>query len=298
MRVTQSMLSNNLLRNINTSYSKLSKLQQQIESGSVITRPSDDPVVAVKGMAYRNDLDKINQYDRNIREGNTWLDSSEEALGQVGDTLTRVKELLVQAANDTNTSEERQKICEEISQIKSHIIDIANTKVGENYIFSGTHTDQPLFNGNTINNSVTPAGAERAVSINVFDGISLEVNVSGKVLFANINNFMSTAENLLNTGATGESIGNLLGSGNTGLSGITEEVLKVRANVGARQNRIEMMSNRLSIQNVNVTKQLSQNEDTDYALAITEMTTAQSIHQASLSVGANIIQQTLVDFIR
>lgn len=298
MRVTQSMLSNNLLKNLNTSYSKLTKLQQQIESGSVITKPSDDPVVAVKGMAFRKDLNKISQYDRNIREGNTWLDSSEEALGQVGDSLIRVKELLVQAANDTNTSEDRQKICEEIAQIKSHLIDIANTKVGENYIFSGTHTDEPLFNGSTINNNVTPAGAERAISINVFDGISLEVNVSGKALFTNINDFFKTAENILNSGATGQSIGDLLGSGNTGLSGITEEVLKVRADVGVRQNRIEMMTNRLSIQNVNVTKQLSQNEDTDYALTITQMTTAQSIHQASLSVGANIIQQTLVDFIR
>ena len=298
MRVTQSMLSNNLLRNLNTSYSKLSKLQQQIESGTVINRPSDDPVVAVKGMAYRYDLDKINQYDRNIREGNTWLDSSDEALGQVGDSLIRVKELLVQAANDTNTAEDRQKIREEIAQIKTHIIDVANTKIGENYIFSGTHTDEPLYKGNTINTNVTPAGAARAISIDVFDGISLEINVSGKELFTKINDFMTTAEDLLNTGATGESIGDLLGSGNTGLSSVTEDVLKARANVGALQNRIEMMSNRLSARNVNVTKQLSQNEDTDYALAISQMTTAQSIHQASLSVGANIIQQTLVDFIR
>lgn len=58
------------------------------------------------------------------------------------------------------------------------------------------------------------------------------------------------------------------------------------------------MENRLSIREVSVTKQLSNNEDVDYAKAITEMVTSESIHQASLSVGSKIIQQTLVDFIR
>lgn len=60
MRVTQSMLSSNMLRNLNTSYSKMSKYQNMLDSGKVITRPSDDPVVAVKGMGYRIDLDKTN----------------------------------------------------------------------------------------------------------------------------------------------------------------------------------------------------------------------------------------------
>ena len=105
MRVTQSMLSNNMLRNLNTNYGKMSKLQEQINSGSKISRPSDDPVVAVKGMQYRVTVDKIEQYQRNMGEAHTWLDSTDESLGLVGDSLHRVKELVVQAANDTNTTE-------------------------------------------------------------------------------------------------------------------------------------------------------------------------------------------------
>ena len=68
MRVTQSMLSNNMLRNLNTSYNKMSKLQEQMNSGKLINRPSDDPVIAVKGMGYRVDLDKNVQYQRNIND--------------------------------------------------------------------------------------------------------------------------------------------------------------------------------------------------------------------------------------
>ena len=298
MRVTQSMLSNNLLRNLNTNYGKLSKLQEMIQSGAKITRPSDDPVVAVKGMAYRIELDRVEQYQRNIGDAQSWLDTTDEALGQVGEALKRVQELTVQAANDTNTPEDRQKIEQEISQIRMQIRDVANTRVGDNYIFSGTHTDMPVFVNGAVNPALT-TGANKSISLNVFEGISIDVNTPGKAIFEKIDQFMGELETVLANGTSGSDIGDKLGDGSSGeLSGLYETVLAARAGVGARQNRVEMMENRLDLQEVNVTKQKSENEDTDYAKTITEMTTAQAIHQASLSVGANIIQQTLVDFIR
>lgn len=307
MRVTQSMLSSNMLRNLNTSYGKMSKYQAMLNSGSVISRPSDDPVVAVKGMGYRVDLDKNEQYTRNIREAHTWFDTTDEALDQVGEAMKRVKELIVQASNGTNTTEDRQKINTEISQIKEQLRDIANTKVGENYIFSGTHTNEPLYTDQTDvqNTAVTEDGAKRSIEINVFDGISMKINTHGKELFGKIDDFMSHVKTVLQSDATSEEISSELGVEVTSggkdipaLDSLYENTLTVRAEVGARQNRIEMMENRLEIQNVNVTKQMSQNEDTDYAKTITEMVTQESIHQAALSVGAKIIQQTLVDFIR
>ena len=307
MRVTQSMLSNNMLRNLNTNYGKMSKLQEQINSGSKISRPSDAPVVAVKGMGYRIEVDKIEQYQRNMGEAHTWLDSTDTALGIVGDSLHRVKELVVQAANDTNTTDDRIKIANEIKQIQEQFRDIANTKVGDNYIFTGTHTDMPLYIEGVAgqNSAISDAGKTNAFKINVYDGVSIQVNSNASGLFAKVDHFMSELSSLLSSGATGSEIGNALGaemtdSGSTtiaALDAITNEALFLRSEVGARQNRIELMENRLDLQFVNVTKQLSINEDTDYSKAITEMTTAESIHQASLSVGAKIIRQTLVDFL-
>lgn len=307
MRVTQSMLSSNMLRNLNTSYNKMSKYQNMLDSGKKITRPSEDPVVAVKGMGYRIDLDKNEQYQRNIREAHTWLDTTDEALDQTGSALKRVKELIVQAANDTNTTDDRQKINSEMQQIKEQLRDIANTRVGENYIFSGTHTNQPLYTDKTgPQNPAITTGGQKEIEINVFDGIPMNINTSGADLFKDIDDFMGQVTTLLQSGATGKEIGDTLGlqitsgGGGTipGLDAVYENTLTVRADVGARQNRVEMMENRLDLQEVNVTKQLSVNEDTDYAKTITDMITQESIHQASLSVGAKIIQQTLVDFIR
>ncbi|ATP39068.1 flagellar hook-associated protein FlgL [Solibacillus sp. R5-41] len=308
MRVTQSMLSSNMLRNLNNSYGKMSKYQEQLQSGKLVNRPSDDPVIAVKGMGYRVDLDKNVQFQRNIGEAHSWLDSTDESLGQVGEALKRVKELIVQAANDTNTPEDRQKINAEISQIKNQLQDIGNSKIGENYIFSGTHTNQPLYKDGLPNPdaTLTQKGLGEKIEINVFDGINMQINTNGNDLFKDIDSFMGKLETILNDPAmTGKDIGEALGATITdgtstipGLDALTEKTLTLRAEVGARQNRVEMMENRLSLQEVNVTKQMSQNEDTDFAKTITDMVTQESLHQAALSVGAKVIQTTLVDFIR
>lgn len=305
MRVTQSMLSNNMLRNLNNNYKKLSDLQNQINTGRKVTRPSEDPVIATKGMGYRTDLNKIEQFDRNITQVNAWLDASDDALDQVGSALNRVKELIVQASSDTNTAEDREKIKREIDQIRLQIQDVANTQIADKYIFSGTKTDTPLFKdgemplGDNIPNEGDSDYPKykpfvQDVKFEVFDGVQLNVNTLGYTLFYDIDKFMEDVSNKLGSGATGDAIDDYL----SGLSDLQNSVLEKRADVGARQNRIDMMSNRLSVFNISVTKQLSENEDVDYAESISKMVTAQSIHQASLSVGANIIQQTLVDFIR
>ena len=295
MRVTQSMLSSNMLRNLNTSYGKMGKYQGQLNSGKVLTRPSDDPVVAVKGMGYRIDIDKTGQFMRNLNEVNSWLDTTDEALDQVGTALHRVQELLTQAANDTNSTDERKKIEAEISQIQQQIRDVANTKMGENYIFSGTNTSTPLYKNTALGTLSTATGLEKSIEMNVFDGVSMTVNTTGLQLFSGIDNVLTNVSNVLKSDT---STSTQISAQITNIQDQTGIVLEQRAVVGAKQNRAEMMGNRLSLQEVNVTKQLSQNEDTDYSKTITEMATQESIHQAALSVGSKIIQATLVDFIR
>ncbi|MFJ8102416.1 flagellar hook-associated protein FlgL [Lysinibacillus sp. NPDC096212] len=307
MRVTQSMLSGNMLRNLNNSYGKMSKLQDQLTSGSKITRPSDDPVIAVKGMGYRRDLAKVEQYTRNMITANSWLDSSDESLNQVGEQMKRVRELVIQAANGTNTPEDRDKIKKEIDQIRQQIQDVGNTNIDGSYIFSGTNTNQPLFTpvaggGKEINPNLN--AADKGVNIEIYDGIQIQVNTPGKDLFENINDMMGKISDLLgDPSKNGEELGDMLGgvsssSTNDDITTMHNKILEAQADIGARQNRVEMMENRLGIREVNVTKQLRDNESVDYSKAITEMVTNESIHQAALSVGAKIIQQTLVDFIR
>lgn len=287
MRVTQSMLSNNMLRNLSNSYNKMGKLQEQIETGKRVNRPSDDPVSVMKGMGYRMQVDKVHQFQRNIGEAQNWLDNTDDALDHVGSALHRANELIVNGSTDTMTKEDRKKLQDELKQLQYQIRDLANTKVGNKHIFSGTKTSEPLFDKD--GNIQTEGGFGKTVDIEVFDGVTIDANTTGE--------FFKEIDELF-TEMLSYTDGDEFEQGIEKLNGQLDKVLEVRADVGARQNRVDMMTERLDSLEFTSIKQMSDNEDVDYAKAITELITEESIHRAALSVGARIIQPSLVDFLR
>lgn len=292
MRVTQSMLSGNMLRNLSTSYNKMGQIQNQINTGKKVNRPSDDPVVAMKGIGYRTALDKVEQFQRNIGEVNSWLNSSDDSLDKVGSALQRANELAVQAANGTTTPEDKLKIQAEMDQLREHIQNLANSKVGEKYIFSGTKSTTPLYDskngGYPSIDPANPSSFEKDVEIEVFDGINMKANTNAVDLFKNIDQmFQDIKDGTIDYDAA-------IGAIDTQMN----KLLTTRADIGARQNRVELMDNRLQSQEVIATEQMSKNEDIDYEKTITQMITQESIHRAALSVGARIIQPSLTDFLR
>ncbi len=151
MRVTQSMLTNGNLKYINQNYGRYSKIMDQINSGKKINRPSDDPVVAMKGMRYRTEVIEVKQFQRNLNEGFNWMENSDAALDEAGSVLQRIRELAVQASNDSYGEEERKNISKEIERLQEHIVALANTKIGDNYIFNGTDTTNPPINLGDVN---------------------------------------------------------------------------------------------------------------------------------------------------
>lgn len=300
MRVTQSMLSGNMLHNLNNSYGRMSELQDQLNSGSKINRPSQDPVIAVKSMGYRRDLGKIEQFSRNMNEVNSWLDATDDALSQLEASIHRVHELVVDAANDSKTAKDREAIAQELEQIHNHMKDLGNTEMAGVYIFSGTNTLSPLFDEAGNMNAALP-GLDNPVEIEVFEGINLKVNANAHDIFSVIDYAMTQiVETVEDPDSTGEEIGDLLSLVNeeNNPNSMRSTVLTEHARIGAMQNRAEIMQDRLDLREIMVKTRMRDNESVDYSKAITEMVTHESIHQAALSVGARIIQPTLVDFMR
>ena len=121
MRVTQSMLTNNMLRNLTSSYHKLGKYQEQLSSQKKISRPSDDPVVVFKGISYRTSVNDVSQYQRNMSEVNVWLENTEDALEKAGSSIHRLTDLVTQANTGTVTDDDRKKIEDEIEEIKKQL---------------------------------------------------------------------------------------------------------------------------------------------------------------------------------
>ncbi|KIO58394.1 hypothetical protein B4065_3752 [Caldibacillus thermoamylovorans] len=286
MRVTQSMLSNNMLRNLSNNYNKMGKLQDQLTTQKRITRPSDDPVVAMLGLGYRDSLNKVQQYSRNISEATNWLDSTDDAISQGVKVLQRIRELTVQASNGTYEEAQRGAIAVEVDQLKEQLETIAKTQVGGKYIFNGENTNKAPAVGNF---------SEGDVELEIFDGIKLNVNTKGSELFKSVFNTLDSLKSKLeDKTASDTDISGFLDT----LDSEIDHFLKIQADVGAKQNRVDMMKDRLSSQETIATEIMSKNEDVEIEKVITELITQESVQRAALSVGARIIQPSLIDFLR
>jgi flagellar hook-associated protein 3 FlgL len=301
MRVTQGMLAENMLRNLSVSYARLGKYQDQLATGKKINRPSDDPVVAMKGMIYRTNLTEVEQYKRNFSEAYSWIENSDAALDQATQALQRIRELVVQASNDTYEASQRAAISEEIKQLTEHLASIANTKVEDKYIFNGTDTlKQP------VDLSQTPPVVSKntdEIKIELSKGIYIPVNVNPTKVFnydntAKGNGLFSDLEFLNNDLNDATKSGKDISQYLSYIDQHINNLLNARAELGARMNRIELMEERVDQQEVIANRMLSDNEDADIERVIIDLKTQESVHRAALGVGARIIQPTLLDFLR
>lgn len=292
MRITQSMLSNNTLRHITNSYSKLGQLNEQMTTGKKFSKPSDNPVAAMKAMGYRTDLNRIEQFQQNISEVQNWTDSSDDALDQVGLALKKIRELTVQASNGTLEGNQRSYIAAEIDQLKEQIASIGDTQIGGKYIFGGTKTN--------VRPSDDFSQAKGQIEVEVFSGIKLPLNFEGAGLFMGLVGNETTDGEIdkltaaLKANASEEEISGFLST----LDEQIDNLLSARATIGARQNRVKLMDDRLSNQEVFSTRILSDNEDVDLERVIIDLISQESVHRSAMSVGARLIQPTLMDFLR
>ena len=169
-----------MLRNLSSSYERLGKYQDQLSTGKKVTKPSDDPVVAMKSISYRTNMEEVAQFKRNFSEAHNWIENSDSALDKTTLVMQRIRELTVQASNGTYEETQRGSIGEEVKQLKEELISLANTKVGNKYIFNGIDTTtKPVdpANPTAVRNPVKDVGIELA------KGIVMNVNVNPTRVF-------------------------------------------------------------------------------------------------------------------
>lgn len=301
MRITNNMLINNMLSNLNTNLDRMSRYQTQLATGKKITFPSDDPIVASRSLKLRTDVAEIKQYQRNVEDAVSWMEITETTLAQMGDVIQRVRELTVQGANGTTTTEDLEKAMKEVEQLKIQMTHMANTTYAGRYIFSGFKTDKPLMDENGVF-QIDIANSEM-INFEIGMGDDIHVNVTGSDLLNNEINavvgdkssIIQTFDNIIAAMTAGdhEAVGDNLAQ----IDADFNNILRVRSGVGARMNRLELTLNRLGDDTVNFTKLMSKNEDVDMAEAIMNLLNEENVYKASLSAGAKVIQPSLIDFL-
>ncbi|MCK5507190.1 MAG: flagellar hook-associated protein FlgL [Desulfobacterales bacterium] len=419
MRVTNKMMTDTVSSNLFKKVGQLLKSQDVLSSGKRINTPSDDPIGMGKVLDYRKTICTIDQYDRNIAHGETWLDLTDSILASIGDSFIRAKELALSQVNATVNADDMTVVAEEVKSLYDHVLHLANTKLGKSYIFAGHKTDIPPFsrdadyitsyNGDaevtditckdaadvpggayfTLNSpttgyyvwynidggstdpavddrtgievkvSVTPippipadnaskvaentalainnivglgatssAGIVTVINagtgavapaadydtgfplfvipgtdgdkgdINIIAGENVEIgiNANGKELFLSEVNVFEVLRELkvgLETNNS-DTISGQLGL----LDDALDQLLKVRAGVGAKLNRLEATENHWADFKLNIEQLLSDTEDADILKTVTDLASQETAYQAALAASSRVIQPSLMDFLR
>lgn len=297
MRITNNMMSQNLLRNLESAQGRMDYLQNQISSGHRINRPSDDPVGIQNAMRLKSNISSVEQWKSNADEALSYMNTTDSTLGEITSMLHRVKELAVQGANGTVTTEDRGVIAAEVDQISDHLKMLANTQIGSKYIFSGTATDEKL---EISSDGTVTQGNDQYVEFEVGNNLRIPISVKGQELFGAATTptggIFTTLGELSEALKSGDSAG--INKALTNTDNNIDNVITVRSGLGARTNRMTALQEQLDYTSANLQQNLSGIQDADIAVTITEFTNSQNVYKAALSVGAKIIQPSLVDFMR
>lgn len=360
MRITNNMMFDSSIRNLNNNLQRLSDAQTKYSTQSKIQVPSDDPVIATRAIKYRDYVADVEQYQKNTSDATSWMQVTDDALQGVADYMTRLKELITNGANDTNSDSSKAAIAEEITKIRDGIIDTMNTSYAGRYVFAGYNTDEPPYSiedvddnsGHTVgmvkfkgeylsvygpvssdedlsalygktSGQAYVADDAQAISYHVSQGSEVKVNVEGQDVigwsggagFKNYTNLFDTIAKAL-IGLNGKSSYQTADSSGTVtttpfasssvlvsscLKDLEEDLnrlTKAQSELGARMNYVESTDSRLASNEITFTKLQSNNEDIDVAKASVEVSSAQSVYEAALSVTAKVTKASLVDYLR
>ena len=302
-RITSNMISRSVLSDLNDVSNRLAKTQQRMSSGKQITRASDDPYGASRALTLRGDIAGTQQYQRNVSEATAWEDVTDAALSKITDAVHRARELAVQGASDAAGQSARTAAAAEIDQLIASVKQEANASYGGRYVFAGTNTNiQPY---NVASPSDAYSGNTGVVAREIGPGVSVTVNVLGSSVLGQgqaagdgkLLNVLRDISQHLKSGTVAD-INTLRSTDMKGLDTNLDALSQSRATVGATTNRLESADSRLQEVEESLTKLLSDVEDADMAKTYVDFSMQQSTYQSALRAGGNIVQQSLLDFLR
>ncbi len=141
MRVTNTMMSNRLLTNVNRNLALLDKYNTQGSTGKKINVPSDDPIIASRSLKFRTMLSEAEQYAKNASDASSWIDSTETVFVNMNKILETMKGIMTQGSNGTYTLEDRKKMLTEYMSLVEQLEQELNSDYMGRNIFSGFRTD-------------------------------------------------------------------------------------------------------------------------------------------------------------
>ena len=200
MRITNSQITSMMHNSMNASSAELGKLMQQMASGKRILLPSDDPIASVRVLRVQREEASLEQFRKNIANVSGSLSTQEANLKSTSDAMLNVRDLLLWAANGSNTSEDLAAMAGELSIIEDTIFSFANVRDEEGrYLFSGTLSDTPALSFDAATQTYSLTGNAKHRQAAVANGVLVDENVTAASVFGAGVDMLNQLRGLINT---------------------------------------------------------------------------------------------------
>ena len=286
---------------------RLAKTQMQLTTAKKINKASDAPDQAVQVTRLKSAITRQENYVSTINQIKDKMSQQETTVDNASTILVRLKELTVQAANDSYGATDRKSIAIEVGQLRDQLLSLANTQdIDGNYIFSGTRVGKPAFDTDE-NGKLVYTGDQTVSVTGIADQTTVDTNRSGTHPFDKIVRFGDdrkpiavgffqviddlSAALMSNNGAN---IRRAVGEVETVQQGLSDSLASIGASVNKLDNQVSLAEENM----LRMKSTLSQAEDTDFAETITKMNKDMLALEAAQSSFAKISQLNLFDYIR
>lgn len=289
MRVSHQLMTESVKQNLLSQTERMLKKQEVVSTGKRINRPSDDPIGTANVLYQRRLLASMDQYARNIQVGKNRMEFMETTLEAAEDLISEARNWAINQASASVT--DRDNAFYQVERIRDQLLQFANSKLGDNYIFAGHQTDAPAFASDGTYN-----GDNGSHSIITGDQRQMQIEADGSRIFQGGSDLFAVMDDLLTGIQNGDTT--LIDNQVSLLTDARSQIQNVRAETAASYLNLEMTESQMSKFHLSVENIISRTEDADLNEAIIDLKNQEVSYQAALNTAARIVQPTLMDFIR
>jgi flagellar hook-associated protein 3 FlgL len=290
MRITNGLLQQRVLRDLQSGLSQFAEAQRQVSTGKRFERMSEAPLAGSQVMSAERGLRGIEQYRRNSAAAQSRTSAEESVLDQVTDLLARAKEIALQEGSATGTTQTRTAAKAEVDRILEQVVQLGNTQVNNEYIFSGH-----MVNTSPFSTLGVYQGDDGQRQTEIGQGYTVSTNHTGRELLVNsgVLSSLQTLSTELATGTPGS-----IGLTATGLDGAFNNTQALLAENGARVRQIDSALSNADALQTNYELRVNDLQGIDIEEATTRFVGIQTTLQAAMLSSSRILNTTLTDYLR
>ncbi|HXT19059.1 MAG TPA: flagellar hook-associated protein FlgL [Gemmatimonadaceae bacterium] len=301
MRISNNLVVQQQLAGLTQNMTALQQASQRVTTGKQLLEASDDPLAATQVMASSTSLAALDQYKSNVQAASSRVSLEDNILQQIGDLVTRAKELAIQEGTGTASDATHAVASAEMQQLFGQVVALGNTKIGNEYLFGGDQSLTAPFavsgaGANTDYSTTNPQGT-RTVAIDTGQSIAMSNDGTQLLITTGVLDSMKQLAQAM-----------AAGSPTYGQAGITtaasaldtafDKVQTLVGDVGARGKQLDVTQQNLDAYKTNLTTFKSNLQDVDMDTAVTELTNRQMAYQAAMLATSKVMGLTLTDYLK